>query len=504
MSDVFTTLYKPDVLSCLADLSNDEVFTPPSVVNDMLDMLPQELFESPDTTFLDPVCKSGVFLREIAKRLIKGLEGKIPDLQERIDHIFQKQLYGIAITELTSLLSRRSVYCSKYPNSKYSVSQFDDVQGNIRYKNVAHEWVKGKCCFCGATESEYGTQKRDGMESHAYEFIHTTKPQEIYNMKFDVIIGNPPYQLSTAGKDNGAQAIPLYHKFIIQSIKLRPRFLVMITPSRWFTGGFGLNNFRDTMLHDRHIREIHDYLDASDCFPGVEIKGGVNYFLWDSTHNGDTKITTYEDSKPISTAIRPLLEKGSDIFVRYNEAVSILHKVQTFNETSFATIVSKQRPFNIPTNFTNYATTEIKDGYKIYGNKFIGYLSPFFNITKGSEYIGKYKLFTPKAVGSGDGKSDLIKPIIGEPNAICTETYVVAGTYSTKKEAENAKTYINTKFFHFLLTLRKNTQDCLGKVFTYIPMQDFSKPWTDAELYAKYKLTREEIDFIESMIRPME
>ena len=387
MPDVFTTLYKPDVLSCLADLSNDEVFTPPSVVNDMLDMLPQELFESPDTTFLDPVCKSGVFLREIAKRLIKGLEDKIPDLQERIDHIFQKQLYGIAITELTSLLSRRSVYCSKYPNSKYSVSQFDDVQGNIRYKNTQHEWVKGKCCFCGATESEYGTQKRDGMESHAYEFIHTTKPQEIYNMKFDVIIGNPPYQLSTAGKDNGAQAIPLYHKFIIQSIKLRPRFLVMITPSRWFTGGFGLNNFRDTMLHDRHIREIHDYLDASDCFPGVEIKGGVNYFLWDSTYNGDTKITTYEDSKPSSTAIRPLLEKGSDIFVRYNEAVSILHKVQTFNETSFATIVSKQRPFNIPTNFTNYATTEIKDGYKIYGNKFIGYLSPFFNITKGSEYI---------------------------------------------------------------------------------------------------------------------
>ncbi len=504
MSDVFNALYKPDVLSCLADLSNDEVFTPPSVVNNMLDMLPKELFESPDTTFLDPVCKSGVFLREIAKRLIKGLEPVIPDLQERIDHIFQKQLYGIAITELTSLLSRRSVYCSKYPNSKYSVSEFEDVQGNIRYKNVQHTFVRGKCCFCGATESEYGTAKRDGMESHAYEFIHTTKPEEIYNMKFDVIIGNPPYQLNTAGNNNGAQAIPLYHKFVIQSIKLNPRFLIMITPSRWFTGGFGLNSFRDIMLHDTHIREIHDYLDASDCFPGVEIKGGVNYFLWDASYNGDTKITTYENNNAMSVATRPLLENGSDIFVRYNEAISILHKVQVLNEPSFSTCVSKQRPFNLPTNFSNYSEFEIEGGYKIYGNKFIGYLPPFFNITKGQEYIGKYKLFTPKAVGSGDGKSDIIKPIVGEPNSICTETYVVAGVYNSKTEAENAKSYINTKFFHFLLTLRKNTQDCLGKVFLFIPMQDFSKPWTDEELYAKYNLTQEEIDFIESMIRPME
>lgn len=150
--DLFSSVYNPDVLSCLANLSNDEVFTPPDVVNKMLDMLPQELFRNPDITFLDPACKTGVFLREIAKRLITGLEPQIPDLQERIDHIFHKQLFAIAITELTSLLSRRGVYCSKYPQSEFSVTQFDNAEGNIRYRNIKHSWVNGKCKFCGISK----------------------------------------------------------------------------------------------------------------------------------------------------------------------------------------------------------------------------------------------------------------------------------------------------------------------------------------------------------------
>ena len=213
---LFTNVYKPDVISCLADLSNDEVFTPPSVANRMLDMLPQELFSDPDVKFLDPACKSGVFLREIAKRLIKGLAGRFPDLQQRCDWIFQHQLYGIAITELTSLLSRRSVYCSKYPNSPFSITRFSDVQGNILYHKIEHTWENGKCKYCGISQdNSLNDAEREGMETHAYEFIHNINPKGILNMKFDVVISNPPYQLSTG--QGQSQAKPIYQNFIEQA-----------------------------------------------------------------------------------------------------------------------------------------------------------------------------------------------------------------------------------------------------------------------------------------------
>ena len=498
--DFYSGIYNPDVLSCLANLSNDEVFTPPEIANQMLDLLPQELFQSAQTRFLDPACKSGIFLREIAKRLIKGLEPQIPDLQQRIDHIFQHQLFGIAITELTSLLSRRSVYCSKYPNSIYSVTGFKDAEGNIRFKHIRHSWKNGRCVFCGASQEKY--DRDEILETHAYELIHTTKPEEVFNMKFDVIIGNPPYQLNDGG--GGGSAMPIYNLFVNQAKKLQPRYLTMVIPSRWFSGGRGLDRFRDEMLNDKSIRNIVDFPISSDCFPGVEIKGGVCYFLWDRDNKGDCNISTVRGDLK-SSMNRGLLEDGLPIFIRYNEAISIYHKIQSHHESSFDELVSSSKPFGLRTYVTGNNEKKNQDDIVLYANKRKSFI-PRIEISINPDWTDKYKVFVTYAYGAGEDFPHQIinRPFIGERGSACTETYLVIGIYESSEIAKNVISYMTTKLFRFLVLLMKNTQHATKTVYRLVPMQDFSKPWTDEELYAKYAISEEEIQFIESMIRPMD
>lgn len=512
MAKLFEGVYNPDVLSCLANLSNDEVFTPPDVVNAMLDMLPQELFEDPDTTFLDPACKTGVFLREIAKRLIKGLEGKIPDLQKRVDHIFHKQLFGIAITELTSLLSRRGVYCSKYPDGNFSVTRFDNPEGNIMYRHTKHTWQDGKCVFCSANQKEY--DRGDELESHAYIFIHTTQPEKIFNMKFDVIIGNPPYQMSDGG--HGASAMPIYQYFVNQAKKLQPRYLSMIIPARWYSGGRGLDEFRKSMLEDRKIRVLHDYVIAAECFPGIKLEGGTCFFLWDRDNAGECQIYTHFQGKVTKQESRELLENNSGTIIRYSQQVSVLKKVNSKNERSFVEIVHPNDAFGYDVRVQNtmlrikpkYSLKEFDGAVKFYyfgwRKEGVGYVNKG-EIRKGHELIDCWKIFISRAYGMGAMPTQVInKPFIVEPNSCCTETYTVIGPIKDKKTAENIVSYISTKFFRFMVLMLKNTQSTSQKVYQLVPIQDFSKPWTDKELYAKYGLTQDEIDFIETMIKPME
>ncbi len=495
--------YNPDVLNCIANLSNDEVFTPPELANKMLDLLPQELFRSSKTTFLDPFTKSGVFLREIVKRLDRGLADEIPDRQKRIDHILHHQVFGIACTELTSLLARRSVYCSKTANGKYSISKFDNPEGNILYSNIKHTWVNGKCKYCGASQSVY--DRGSEAEQYAYMFIHTDNPRQFFkNMKFDVIVGNPPYQLSDGG--NAASAMPLYHLFVEQAKKLQPRFLIMIIPARWYAGGRGLETFRETMLNDYRIKHLTDYADSSECFPGVNIAGGVCYFLWDKNYKGKCLVRNISKGNGLSI-LRDLFEYK--VFVRSNIAISLIRKIGTNEKNSFSTLVYPSNPFGFRT-YIRGEGKEFAGSVKIVTSDGVGYVSRL-DITKSIDAIDKYNVIMTRAMSGGnkpgaDGKYQIIPSTmrVMSVNEICAETYICIGAFKTRNEATNLQSYLSTIFVRFLM-LQAMTGIMINKdAFQFVPLQDFSHPWTDEMLYKKYGLTSEEIAFIESMIRPME
>ncbi len=509
--------YNPDVLTCLANLSNDEVFTPPSVVNQMLDQIPNELWSDRNATFLDPVSKTGVFLREIAVRLNKGLESQIPDQQGRINHIYKNQLFGLAITELTSLLSRRGVYCSKTANGKYSIcTDFNDEQGNIRYERMEHTWLNGRCTYCGASESEYN--REDALETYAYQFIHTNEPETFFNnMKFDVIIGNPPYQLSDGGA--GASAVPIYHKFVEQAKKMQPRYLSMIIPARWYVGGRGLDMFRSEMLNDERVRVIHDYRQSAECFPGVEIKGGVMFFLWNRDNKGQAEIHSHHNGNVIVDT-RPLLEKGMETFIRDSIAIKILSKIKKVTPEKLSSTLNAGRHFGFHTKIVwtdningTLQTADGKSEYpvskkqsKVMDTKvYIAHGECWIsrkNVLKNSDDIDKYKVIIPRS--GNPGGSIIGKPKVSEPGTCSSNTFIVY--VFGKNQADKAKnliSFLETRLVRYLVSLRTTTQDMAPKSYDFVPAVDFSETWTDEKLYKMFKLTRDEIAFIEAIIPPM-
>jgi Eco57I restriction-modification methylase len=509
----------PDVLSCIANLSNDEVFTPPEFANRMLDTLAvgwaaqnggADLWADSKATFLDPCTKSGVFLREIAKRLIAGLEADMPDLQTRVDHVLTKQVFGIGITRLTSLLARRSLYCSKHATGVHSVAKDafgDNDDGNIWFERVEHTWAGERCRFCRANKESL--ERGADMESHAYAFIHSTDIRtqlaEMYGaeMQFDVIIGNPPYQMKDGGHQ--ASATPIYQKFIESAVALDPRFIAMVTPSRWFQGGRGLEEFRAKTLADKRMAVLVDFMREKDAFPKINVNGGLNFFLWDRAHSGPCQITTVEVGGNESTAVLRHLDEF-DVFVRRNAALPILRKILRAKEPSFSARVSALRPFGLRTNFFGVDHPSPDFNIKLYSSGRLTWIS-LDQVQSNQMWVEKWKVLIAAATDGNETYPlpvwDLKGPIVAGPNEACSETYLVASIAANQLEAERISAYMRTRFFRFLVSLRKIAQHNKAENFLFVPDLPMDRHWTDAELYERYGITEEEISFIESMIRPM-
>jgi site-specific DNA-methyltransferase (adenine-specific) len=529
----------PDVLTCIANLSNDEIFTPPEFANKILDLIEDTWAKDHDRAniwadsslrFLDPFTKSGVFLREITTRLVEGLQNEIPDLEKRVDHILTKQVYGIGITQLTSLIARRSVYCSKLANGKHSIAKsFENECGNIWFEQMDHTWeggtdgvmavdkhgdqvkkfTNGKCKYCGASQKTL--DRGQGLETHAYALIHTdnvsARVAELLGggMQFDVIIGNPPYQLQS---DGGTRDIPIYQHFVEQAKRLSPRYLAMVIPSRWMASGLGLSEFRKTMLSDTRIRELVDYPNAAEVFPSVGINGGVCYFLRDSSHDGDCNVTMVRGGEAVGPMARSLGE--FDVLVRDGRALAILHKVMERGETSINSILARDKEFGWTSNFNGFREVQRPGDVPLYyirsrrGQGFIEREA----VTKSTHLVDTWKLLVPK-VGSGREREksgvDLVlgPPLIAPLPSVCTQSYLFFYLKS-REEVESVRAYYTTRFFRFLVSLRKITQDATHSTYTWVPMQSWDRNWTDSELFTKYGLTNDEVSFIESMIRPME
>lgn len=508
----------PDVLTCIANLSNDEVFTPPELANQMLDMIAhawakdnkgENIWENKEVKFLDPCTKSGIFLREITARLTQGLEKKIPNLDKRVDHILSKQVYGISITKLTSLLARRSVYCSKNADGEHSIAKsLNSKDGNIWYKRLEHNWNETKCIFCGAPKTIL--DRGSDVENYAYAFVHTEnikkRIKEIFgeNMQFDVIIGNPPYQMK--GGAGGTSDSSIYQLFVEQAKQLEPKYLSMVIPSRWLAGGRGLDEFRKDMLNSHQLKKLVDYPVSKEVFPNVEVKGGICYFLWSGSHKGSCDVTVIRGE--LSTTANRTLDEF-DVFVRHPIAAGILRKVIALKEKSINEILTADTPFGIATNFNDFHDKKVAGDVELYyvrsGKRAIGYVQKDL-INKNQNLIGKWKLLVPEAGSDGGQKipdSVLGKPWRVGPKSVCTQSFLFFYV-EQESHATSIESYYRTKFFRHLVSLRKLTQHALRSTYTWVPMQDWNQNWTDGDLYKKYKLSKEEIDYIESVIRPMD
>ncbi len=489
----------PDILECLAQLSSDEVPTPPKLANAMLDLLPDEVWTNPDYRWCDPCSKSGAFLREIARRLLfEGLVEWEPDFEKRREHVFRNMIFGCGITELTGIVSRRTVYYSSHATNEYAVIHMDSDDGNIPFVRAEHAFIERRCTICGAPED---LERGPGRENYAYAFLHKAFPtKEMKDMKFDVIVGNPPYQIDS---DGNTRTKPIYQLFVEKAIEMDPRYVLMITPSRWFAGGLGLEQYRARMLKDHRLARVVDYPQSKDCFPGVKIRGGVSYFLWDRAHTGGCTIQTVREKSVGQPMTRDL--DAYNVFVRFNEGVGIIDKVGAEGYPTMDQRVSSLVPFGLRAKFRDYVDPGSPGAIALHVmGREIKWID-LASVTNNQQWVPKWKTLLHAAYGEDhDGPYSVIaNPLVAAPESACTETYLVIGTFDTEQEAENLAAFLRTRFARFLIWLRMNTQHVRGELFAFVPDVDWTRRWTDEDLFDHFDLTDAEIAVIEANIREM-
>ena len=442
----------------------------------------------PDAKILEINSKSGLYPLYVAYSIYRAKTANslfacdTVEEQQRIwDEVIKENIFVICKTKMAKSITRRTLL--GFREGKSNLHAFDDLINQIKnnQKELIEKINKGQVF------------------------------KRFKDMKFNAIVGNPPYQIMDGGTKSSAT--PIYNSFVDMVKKIGSQYSSLIIPARWYGGGKGLDQFRDDMLEDRHIIKLHDFIHSEDCFPTVEIKGGLCYFLRDQTQEAPCHIFTHDQSI-VEQKPRYLKVDGCDVHIRFEEALDILSKVNNMMISSFDSYVSTQKPFGLRT-FVHGKNKPFANSIKLYENGGVGYISRN-DVEKNDALIDKYKVFISRAYNAGDGFPHQIigKPIIGEPASCCTETYILIGPYEERDICLNVEKYIRSRFFRFMVMLKKSSQQVPSTVFTLVPNQDFTSqsdidwsksiPEIDQQLYTKYNLSEDEINFIKKMIKPME
>ncbi|MDG1938428.1 MAG: Eco57I restriction-modification methylase domain-containing protein [Pseudomonadales bacterium] len=540
-----------DILTLFESLNNHEVFTPPRLARELLSLIPKSVWSDPNTRVLDPCVKSGVFLREAMYLCFEGLRGKgsfkaqdgntynLEEPKQLMKHILKNMLFGISTSELTGYLSRRTLYgvmeantdkqtalIDAFGRSKNNHEWTEDEKVNFLIRNWFNDYYDHKMF----NVLDYKGYEREGnifyprekvqkkvIEDGSYEIEDTYYPfiedntehskiEQIRNgeMKFDVIIGNPPYQISDGG--NAASAKPIYHKFVESAFSLSPKYISFIIPARWYAGGKGLKNFRESMLLNTHVSHLIDYANGKDCFPGTSIGGGVCYFLYNKSYTGPCQVTNINNG---SSSVSKRSLSRYPFFIRDNKSVKIIESMGDKLKNSIASIISSRNPFGYPTKHRGKETS-FPSCLTLHSSQGISYV-PREAESKYDTAIDSYNVIISRVTTehanepAKDGRFKVLSTIkvIG-PKEVCTDSYLRLGAFETSEEAENLAAYLKTKTARFLLLQAITSINLSSEKFIFVPLVDFSECWTDSKLKVHFSLSDEQVLYINASMREID